>query len=259
MVHIFARKASKHIVLTTAIFSALSVSAHAQTIFAGSDTWTSSSLVGAILPADPGQQGGPVDPMQGPPTYPYIVQEKGSYWHGHAVDLAVSATGRFQQVVTTQQPNLTSPTEGVGVLTQLRAHPVSGFGLEVDYSYNRYTDRYSPATGTPVTRVQQDQHEATAGYVFHFRAPYVQPFVVVGGGALYLKSIKPNLQYGDQWRGTYMYGVGFDFVSKKAPHLAFRVQEHGLFYKSQDFYQAELRSNGYIHEAMPSAGLVYRF
>ncbi|MGI4827622.1 MAG: hypothetical protein ACRYFU_05445, partial [Janthinobacterium lividum] len=70
---------------------------------------------------------------------------------------------------------------------------------------------------------------------------------------------KANPQYDNQWRGTYMYEVGFDFVSRSHPHFGVRVQEHGLFYKAPDYYVANFRSNGYVHQAMPSAGVFYRF
>jgi hypothetical protein len=239
--------------------------AHAQNLVADNESASSSSaatpvVVGPVLPSDPGQQGGPAYLAQGPQAYPYVVQENHSYWHGHSVDIGASATGRYQQVVTNQQPAVTSPTEGVGALLNVRLHPVSWAGLEFNYSYNRFGQRfYSAATGAQTARIDQDEHEATAGYVIHIKSPYVQPFVVLGGGAINFRGTKANPQFDNQWRGTYMYEVGFDFVSKKAPHFGIRVQEHGLFYKAEDYHVANLRSNGYIHQAMPSAGIFYRF
>ncbi|MGI4831310.1 MAG: hypothetical protein ACRYFU_24485, partial [Janthinobacterium lividum] len=190
-------------------FSALIVAmlggtAHAQSLVdeGTSSSSSSSVLVGPVLPAEPGQQGGPALLAQGPQAYPYVVQEKGSYWHQHSFDLAGSAVGRFQQTVTTQQPSTTNPTEGVGALANVRLHPVSWAGLELNYSYNRFTNRYAPAsTGTPVTRLQQSEHEATAGYVLHIKSPYVQPFVVLGGGGVNFRPTGANPQYANQWRG----------------------------------------------------------
>lgn len=192
--------------------------------------------------------------------YPFTIQRTHSYWATHGFDLGASASGRYQQVVTTQQPSRTNPTEGVGLLVNIREHPVSWFGLELNYGYNHYSERFTSAsTGAAIGRLQQNQHEATAGYIFHFRVPAIQPFIALGGGALNFRGTKANSQYGNQWRGTYMYEVGFDFVSRKHPNFGVRVQEHGLFYKAPDYYDANLRSNGYIHQAMPSAGIFYRF
>lgn len=214
------------------------------------------------MPNAPMAQDGQTSSLNSPPPvpYPYTVQRTHSYWQTHGFDLAASATGRYQQVVTDQNPALTNPTEGVGLLVNVREHPVSWFGLELNYSFQPYSERYSSATtGAAVGRLRQDQHEATAGYVFHFKVPGIQPFVTLGGGALNFRPAKGSAQFENQWRGTYMYEVGFDFVSRSHPHFGVRVQEHGLFYKAPDYHVASLRSNGYIHQAMPSAGIFYRF
>lgn len=215
----------------------------------------SGQIPSAPVPAYASQQ--PAGPMS---VYPFTIQRTHSYWQTHGFDLAASASGRYQQVVTTQQPSRTNPTEGVGLLVNVREQPVPWFGLELNYGYNRYSERFtSAATGAAVGRLQQSQHEATAGYILHLRVPGIQPFITLGGGGLNFRGTRANPQYGSQWRGTYMYEVGFDFVSRKHPHFGVRVQEHGLFYKAPDFHVANLRSNGYIHQALPSAGLFYRF
>lgn len=195
-----------------------------------------------------------------PVPYPFTIQRSHSYWQTHGFDLAASATGNFQQVVTEQRPSRTNPTESVGLLVNIREHPVSWFGLELNYGFNSFSQRYqSVATGASLGRILQNQHEATAGYVFHIKSPYVQPFFTLGGGASNFRPKGPNSQIANQWRGTYMYEVGFDFVPKKHPHFGLRIQEHGLFYKAPDFHIASLRSNGYIHQAKPSAGFFFRF
>ncbi len=182
------------------------------------------------------------------------------YFHTHGFDLAASGTGRYQTSITHQSPYLAGTTEGVGFLANVREHPTSWFGLELNYGYNKYTEHYRTVpAGGPVNYVQLEQHEATAGYVFHIRTPYVQPFVVLGGGGVNFRATPANPQYGNQWRGAAMYEVGLDFVSKRQPHLGFRVQEHGLFYKAPDFYVANFRSNGWVHQAAPAVGVFYRF
>lgn len=243
----------------TAASSAFAQGPAADTVTDTSSASSSSSVDTPNTSAAPAY--GPQAPGQGSMSaYPYTVQRTHNYWATHGFDLGASVNGRFQQVVTNQQPAQTDPTEGLGVLAQIRENPFPWFGLELNYGFNKYSERFtSTATGTAVGRFQQDQHEATAGYTFHFKTPGIQPFITVGGGGLNFRGTKANPQFDNQWRGTYMYEVGFDFVSRKHPHFGVRVQEHGLFYKAPDFYVATYRSNGYIHQAMPSAGLFYRF
>ncbi len=182
------------------------------------------------------------------------------YLHTHGFDMAASGTGRYQNVVTRQSPAIAGTTEGVGFLANFREHPTSWFGLELNYSYNKYSEHYtSRAAGVGRTNLQIGQHEGTAGYVFHIKTPYVQPFIVLGGGGVNFRGTQSNPQIGNQWRGAAMYEVGLDFVSKRQPHVGFRVQEHGLFYKAPDFYVANLRSNSWVHQAAPSVGVFYRF
>ena len=198
----------------------------------------------------------------------YTAPESHSYWHTHGFDLAGMINGRLQQPITDETPNLAGQTLNAGFLGTIREHPVSWAGIEFDYGYNKYTEHYrtQPAGGV-VNYVPIQQHEATAGYVFHIKTPWVQPFVVLGGGGVNFRSsrVQPpagsglNGQYGDQWRGAYMANVGFDLTSKRAKNFGVRIQEHSLFYKAPDFYQASFRSNAWVHQALPSIGFFYRF
>ena len=191
-----------------------------------------------------------------------------SYWHTHGFDLAGLGTGRLQQNIDDQGPTTVGQSFDAGFLANIREHPVSWAGIEFDYGYQKYTEHYRFSPASPLVGYQPiQQHEATAGYVFHIKTPWVQPFVVLGGGGVYFKSSRvqpPNGSgldnaIGDQWRGTYMANVGFDLTSKRAKNFGIRVEEHSLFYKAPDFYQANLRSNAWVHQAMPAAGFFYRF
>lgn len=257
--HTNRNKTTVHLILAAGFFLAGSLPSVAQAPEAINAEVASSSLNAAPSSAEPSAYGPQVS--QGPTqVYPYTIQKTHSYWATHGFDLAASVNGRYQQTVTDQRPALTNPTEGLGVLVNVREQVVPWFGLEMNYGYNRYSERFnSAATGAAIGRLQQDQHEATAGYILHIKAPAVQPFITLGGGAINFRGTKANPQFDNQWRGTYMYEVGFDFVSRKSPHFGVRIQEHGLFYKAPDFHVASLRSNGYVHQAMPSAGVFFRF
>jgi hypothetical protein len=225
---------------------------------------SSDAAVDAPAPtqAAPSQQYG-----AGTPGYAAPV-ESHSYWHTHGFDLAGLATGRLQQNIDEQGPTQVGQSFNAGFLANIREHPVSWAGIELDYGYQKYTEHYRFAANAPsALNRPMEQHEATAGYVFHIKTPWVQPFVVLGGGGIYFRStrIQPpagnglNEPIGDQWRGTYMANVGFDFTSKRAKNFGIRIEEHSLFYKAPDFYMGSLRSNAWIHQAMPAAGFFYRF
>lgn len=224
---------------------------------------SSDATVDAPVPAAAPQQYGPGTPGYAAPV------ESHSYWHTHGFDLAGLGTGRLQQNIDSQGPAQVGQSFNAGFLANVREHPVSWAGIEFDYGYQKYNEHYrlAPNQQPGVGYVPIQQHEATAGYVFHIKTPWVQPFVVLGGGGIYFKSsrVQPpfgsglNNPIGDQWRGTYMANVGFDFTSKRAKNFGIRIEEHSLFYKAPDFYQAGLRSNAWIHQAMPAAGFFYRF
>jgi hypothetical protein len=263
MVHATVSKTtSARLLLAIGLLAASTAHALAQ---GPADDATNAGLVSSSLEAPPAAVealvSGPQQSTQGSmQAYPYTIQRTHSYWATHGFDLAASVNGRYQQVITDQRPALTNPTEGLGVLASVREQVVPWFGVELNYGFNHYSERFTSFTnGASIGRVQQDQHEATAGYILHIKAPGIQPFITLGGGGLNFRGTKANPQFGNQWRGTYMYEVGFDFISRKHPHFGVRVQEHGLFYKAPDFHVAELRSNGYIHQAMPSAGVFFRF
>ena len=201
----------------------------------------------------------------GTPGYAAPV-ESHSYWHTHGFDLAALGTGRLQQNIDEQGPATVGQSFNTGFLANIREHPVSWAGIEFDYGYQKYSEHYRLGGTVPYNR-PVSQQEATAGYVFHIKTPWVQPFVVLGGGGVYFRSlrIQPpagnglNEPIGDQWRGTYMANIGFDFTSKHAKNFGIRIEEHSLFYKAPDFYNAQLRSNAWVHQAMPAAGFFYRF
>ena len=135
--------------------------------------------------------------------------ESHSYWHTHGFDLAALGTGRLQQNIDQQGPATVGQSFNAGFLANIREHPVSWAGIEFDYGYQKYTEHYRFSPSQPFVAYQPiQQHEATAGYVFHIKTPWVQPFVVLGGGGVYFKSsrVQPpagsglDNAIGDQWR-----------------------------------------------------------
>lgn len=180
----------------------------------------------------------------------------------HGLEAGLNATGRYLTPIANQNAVTPRMTEGVGFLLNLREQPYSWLGLEANYGYSKFNERYNANASNPsaavLNIVPTTQHEATLGYVAHLKTMWgVSPFLVVGGGAL---DFVPHRDHGpNQWRGTGMYEVGFDIIPKWTPRVGFRFQQHGLIYKAPDFYADGLRSNSWVHQSSPSAGVVMRF
>ncbi|MBS1816053.1 MAG: hypothetical protein JSS87_14370 [Acidobacteria bacterium] len=177
----------------------------------------------------------------------------------HGLEAGVNATGRYVTPIGNENARTPQPTEGVGFLLNLREQPFSWAGIELNYGYNQFNERYDTPNGVGSQRINVPtvQHEATIGYVAHVKTMWgVQPFLVVGGGAT---DFVPRQPAPNQWRGAGMYEVGFDVIPKWTPRVGFRFQQHALIYKAPDFYQDSLRSNTWVHQSSPAAGVFMRF
>ena len=164
--------------------------------------------------------------------------------------------GVLDETVSNQQQFETS---SVGVLGQVSLHPVAWAGVEVNYGFTRYSERYAfnysstpgvqQTLGVPVT-----MHEMTAAYQFHPPHIKFQPFVNIGGGAVdFLPTLNNN-----QWRGAGLLEAGFDIPSGYK-HLAFRVQGRGLFYRAPNFDNPEISTRAWRVTAQPAVSMVFRF
>ena len=149
-------------------------------------------------------------------------------------------------------------TSSAGVLGSLQFHPVSWAGVEVNYSYTHYSERYglnlSSAAGTTTVSVPASTHEATGAYTFHPKHIPLQPFVNIGGGGLYFT----NNTGGNEWRGTGLVETGLDLPTKNR-HLAFRIEGRALFYRAPNFNTPALSTRSWRVAQEPGFSAVYRF
>ena len=173
-------------------------------------------------------------------------------------EISIQGTGFF-----------TKDTAGNGVFQ--RANDTGGFllgyrynfnrwlGAEANYGYDRNTQTY---LGTTLGRVQSNIHQITGAAVVKLPGfARIQPYALAGGGALIFD---PTGNAGgsfagasEQTRGTFLYGVGADYVLAK--HWSLRAEYRGLVYKAPDFNQSSLNMDSWTHIAQPSAGIVFRF
>lgn len=201
-----------------------------------------------------------------------------NYAKTHGVSVSVGATGNFVTPLTTNPstqtfrtgPNTTDTISGQnqyitsspGFLTSLQFHPVPWAGVEVNYGYQHYSERFNynlaSTPGTQTTSIPTTTHEATAAYQFHPKHIPFQPFVNVGGGAIYFNPTQGGGT--SQWRGTGLVETGFEFAMPYTSRkLALRIQGRGLFYRAPNFNNALLSTRSWRVSSEPSASFVYRF
>lgn len=209
-----------------------------------------------------------------------VATAPGQFYKLHGASVSVGATGNYFETLTSNpQPYTfnTATRTGVvtntisnqhqtnsstlGFLTSLQFHPVPWAGIEINYGYQHYTERFlynqTGQAGRQRTDVPTTTHEATGAYQFHPKHIPFQPFVNVGGGAI---DFVPTRLPGSQWRGAGLLETGFDVVMPATQRkLALRIQGRGLFYRAPNFYNTALSTSGWRVSAEPSANFVYRF
>lgn len=178
----------------------------------------------------------------------------GQFYKIHNADLGVNGVGLFTRTLTSDSVNAQNTTDTAGVVVSFREHPVSWAGVEFNYGYSKYSQVFTTPIGS--ANVKSYNHEATGAYLFHPHFRKLQPFVGIGGGAI---DFVPQGNSGpNQWRGTGLLEVGLD-VPTRNPHLGFRFQGRGLFYRAPNFNASALSSRAWIATIEPSGGVYFRF
>ena len=207
------------------------------------------------------------------------VSASAQFYKLHGASVSVGATGNFLETLSDNPTpvtyNTVTPTgitltntvsnqhqyniSSVGFLTSLQFHPVPWAGVEVNYGYQHYSERYNyNLAGTAATQtasIPTTTHEATGAYVFHPKHIPFQPFVNIGGGAI---DFVPTVAGPHQWRGAGLLETGFD-IPMPGKRLALRVMGRGLFYRAPNFNDAAISTRSWRVSAEPSASFVYRF
>lgn len=181
----------------------------------------------------------------------------GQLYKIHNADVAVGGTGQFTTSITSQNnvPHQAT-TDSAGFLLSFREHPVAWAGVEFNYQYASFSERFTNNSYIPLSYVPLSVHEGTAAYLFHPHFRRLQPFVGVGGGALYFHPYPVAIT--TQWRGVGLVEVGADIPTRN-PHLGFRLQARSLLYRAPNFKDANLATSGWVATNEPSAGVYIRF
>lgn len=150
------------------------------------------------------------------------------------------------------------PTESMGALATVRQSFHPWLGYEVNYSYTRFTEKYS----TIPFGVQNNVHEVSGAYLLQgptFPILGLQPFGAVGVGALiFLPTTTGGQKYSQQSRVPFLYEVGVNYPLLTS-HLGLRFQYRGLLYKTPDFNAALLTTNARRQTSELSLGAYFRF
>ncbi len=151
-----------------------------------------------------------------------------------------------------------TPTDSLGVLATVRQSFHPWLGYEVNYSYTRFSWKYS----TIPFPVQNNLHEVSGAYLLQGPTiPFLglQPFGAVGVGALiFLPTTTGGQKYNQQTRVPLLYELGVNYPILTS-HLGLRFQYRGLVYKTPDFNSASLTTNARRQTSEPSLGAYLRF
>jgi hypothetical protein len=205
------------------------------------------------------------------------------YLKTHDVSVSVGGMGQFSTVFTSNPTDVTTTapflpagtyavtvtqqhhatTDSAGGLATLQFHPVSWSGVELNYGFTHYQERfgfYYANTSTPgalqQVRIPTDAHEATGAYLFHVRRIPFQPFMAIGGGAV---DFDPrNVSATNQWRGAGLAELSFD-LPVHWTHIGFRVEGRSLFYRSPNFYNSAISNRSWRATSEPVLSAYYRF
>lgn len=179
------------------------------------------------------------------------------FYKVHNSDVGLNAEGVFaNRVLTSDTPNTLRTTDTTGFLFSFKEHPVPWAGIEFNYGYSKYANRFTDGFGVPSADIKATRHEATAAYIFHPHIKHLQPFVAVGGGYLGFIPIVGTIP--NQWRGTGLLETGFDIPTQN-PHLGFRVQGRALFYREPNFFNSAISTETWVARPEPTAGVYFRF
>jgi opacity protein-like surface antigen len=149
-----------------------------------------------------------------------------------------------------------SPTESLGTLATFRQSFHPWLGYEVNYSYTRFTERYS----TIPFGVQNNVNEVTGAYLVQGPSFLgLQPFGAIGFGALiFLPTTVGGQKYSQQNRIPLLYEFGVNYPILTS-HLGLRLQYRGLSYKTPDFNATLLTTGTRRTTSEPSVGAYLRF
>jgi len=173
-------------------------------------------------------------------------------------EVAVNFTGNFQaQAEGFGVTDRASDTGGA--LAVYRYHFNKWSAIEVNYSYARFSQSYSPSGGS-IT--QANAQEFTLAYVNSLGTKpslRVRPFVEAGTGGVFFSPVAAGSTVSGltQDRAALLIGAGADWRAFR--RVSLRLGYRGLVYKAPDFSVPAQGTNATTILSEPYAGIVIRF
>ncbi len=185
------------------------------------------------------------------------------------IDLGVSGFGEFTNSVTgtnylgitlTQKPSTT-----LGALVNIRYTKSPLLGVEFNYSYARYSQKFTTVVGGTTQDyalnggAQTNASEYTIGYLAHTPRVFgLQTFVAAGAGSTAFRATPGGGQnLPTQARMTYYYTAGAE--DSITPHFGIRAQFRQAFFLAPDFGQNYLTIKQRQITTEPAVGFYLHF
>ena len=183
---------------------------------------------------------------------------------GHAQearqDVSLSFMGTIQPYVNGGSPPVTfKATLGAGLLLSYRYQLTPNGAIEANYSYSRYTNKFS--TSAINARVLTSVQEATAAYVRTIPFKRFNPFLEAGGGVLFfsplggIKTTTLDTEMTESIVGQFGGGIAYEL----SPSWDLRVQYRGYIGKPETFSLKQFDTGRRYIVSQPAIGFAYHF
>jgi outer membrane immunogenic protein len=176
---------------------------------------------------------------------------------GHS-EVAVNFTGNFQAQTKGLGVTDTASDAG-GALAVYRYHFNKWSAIEVNYSYARFSQNYSPSGGS-IT--QANAQEFTLAYVNSLGTKpslRIRPFVEAGTGGVVFSPVSAGSTVSGvtEDRAVFLMGAGADWRAFR--RISLRLGYRALVYKAPDFAVPAQMTNATTIMSEPYVGVVIRF
>jgi len=182
---------------------------------------------------------------------------------GARQDINLSFMGLIQPYVSeTATPYVKQKsTLGLGLYVGYRYLLTPNQAAEANYSYGRFTNKFTTSFGGRNARIHASMQEATFAYVRTFPFKRFNPFLEGGGGIVFISPIPTGTTSLDTeltHQLTFLFGGGIAY--ELSPSWDLRVQYRGQVFKTPDFglsSQFPLSRRYIVSE--PAIGFAYHF
>ena len=173
-------------------------------------------------------------------------------------DVSMSFVGTFQPTVIGNAVTQSS-TIGIGDLIEYRFMLNPNYGLEANYQYSQFTQKY--VANFSSARVHTRHQEFSAALVRGFVFKNFNPFVQAGGGLLTFAPIDDTKTTAGGAKHASTYGLlfGGGIAYELSPSWDLRVEYRGIIAKDTKFGLDTYNTNRYYLTNQPAIGFAYHF